>query len=83
MSERLARGAAVACLAAPLVGLLWVPWYASAEPRLLGTPFFYWYQLAWIPGSAVLMALAYRLTRPAPPPAAVPPDTHLDQGGPA
>jgi hypothetical protein len=58
------RLAATACLVAPFVALLWVPWYAATEPRLAGTPFFYWYQLAWIPGTAVLMAIAYRLTRP-------------------
>jgi hypothetical protein len=27
---------------------------------LLGIPFFYWYQLAWVPASALLTWLAYR-----------------------
>jgi hypothetical protein len=39
---------------------LWVPLYNRVEPRLLGIPFFYWFQFAWIAVSAVLTALAYR-----------------------
>jgi uncharacterized membrane protein len=70
-----ARVAAAACLLAPFAALLWVPWYAAAGPRLAGMPFFYWYQLAWIPGSAVLMAVAYRLTRHERPEAHPSPDT--------
>ena len=34
-----------------LVGIivpLLVPTYDQAEPRLLGFPFFYWYQLLWV-----------------------------------
>jgi hypothetical protein len=58
--------AAAACLAAPFVGLLWVPWYARDEPRLVGMPFFYWYLFAWVPASAVLMFAAYLLLRRAP-----------------
>lgn len=71
----LKRSVAAACLLAPFVGLLWVPWYASAEPRLAGMPFFYWYQLAWIPGSVVLMSAAHRLTRHKPE------TPHPDPGG--
>ncbi len=58
------RAVAGACLAAPFVALLWVPSYAADGPRLAGVPFFYWYQFAWIPASAVLMAIAHRLIRP-------------------
>lgn len=50
-------------LAAPYVGLLWVPLYAKAEPQLWGFPFFYWYQFAWVLVSAGLTALVYRMTR--------------------
>lgn len=32
----------------PYLGLLWVPFYNTAEPALFGIPFFYWYQIAWI-----------------------------------
>ncbi len=48
-------------LAAPLVGLLWVSSYAREEPRLLGFPFFYWYQFAWVLIAAATTSLAYRI----------------------
>lgn len=50
-------------LAAPFVALLWVSSYAKDEPRLLGFPFFYWYQFLWVIISAVLTLVAYRLVR--------------------
>ena len=31
----------------PFVAVLWVPFYNSVEPSLLGIPFFYWYQMLW------------------------------------
>lgn len=65
---------AALCLAAPLLGLLWVPWYAGGGPALAGVPFFYWYQFAWVPMSALLLLVAYRL-RP------VPPRTEESRGG--
>jgi hypothetical protein len=37
----------------PCVGLLWVPVYNFRDPTLFGFPFFYWYQLAWVPLSAL------------------------------
>jgi hypothetical protein len=30
------------------------------EPSLFGFPFFYWYQLAWVPISSLLIWLVYR-----------------------
>jgi Protein of unknown function (DUF3311) len=36
----------------PYVGLLWVAFYNFRDPTLFGFPFFYWYQLAWVPVSA-------------------------------
>jgi hypothetical protein len=33
---------------APIVALMWVGSYAKDGPRLLGFPFFYWYQLLWV-----------------------------------
>jgi hypothetical protein len=48
-------------LLASLVGMLAVPIYARTEPKLGSFPFFYWYQLIWIPGVAVLTWLAYLL----------------------
>ncbi len=43
----------------PFIGLLWVPFYNSATPALLGFPFFYWYQLAWVPVTALLTWIVY------------------------
>ncbi len=51
-------------LAASLVGTLWVPFYARLSPRLGGFPFFYWYQLMWVPIVAILGAICYALSRP-------------------
>jgi len=44
----------------PYIGLLWVPFYNFRDPLLFGIPFFYWYQLAWVPVSALLTWIAYR-----------------------
>jgi Protein of unknown function (DUF3311) len=44
----------------PYIGLLWVPFYNQVEPKLFGFPFFYWYQLMWVPISALLTWLVYR-----------------------
>jgi hypothetical protein len=49
----------------PFVGVLWVPFYASATPELLGIPYFYWYQFLWVFISAVLTAAVYFATREA------------------
>ncbi|WP_445398670.1 DUF3311 domain-containing protein [Streptomyces sp. LE64] len=57
------RVVAAFCLLAPVVALVWVPWYAGAQPMWAGVPFFYWYQLAWIPGCAVALSIAHLLTR--------------------
>jgi hypothetical protein len=48
----------------PFVGLLWVPLYNFQEPALFGFPFFYWYQLAWVPLSSLLIWLVYRRRTP-------------------
>jgi hypothetical protein len=45
----------------PFVAMLWVPSYARSAPKLGGFPFFYWYQLVWVVGVAVLSVLAYLL----------------------
>jgi Protein of unknown function (DUF3311) len=47
-------------LLAPFVGLLWVPLYADTDPELFGFPFFYWYQLAWVPVTAALTWIVYK-----------------------
>lgn len=58
-----ARVVVAVCLLAPFAGLMWVGSYAKVEPALLGLPFFYWYQMLWVPISAVLTVIAYRLVR--------------------
>jgi hypothetical protein len=42
--------------------MLWPPLYNKLEPTLLGMPFFYWFQLAWVLVSAVLTAIVYFAT---------------------
>ena len=44
----------------PFIGLLWIPFYDALHPTLLGFPFFYWYQLAWVPVSALLTWIVYQ-----------------------
>ena len=44
----------------PFIGLLWLPFYNSELPALLGFPFFYWYQLLWVPLTALLIWIVYR-----------------------
>jgi len=48
-----------------VAGTLVVPIYARSTPALGSFPFFYWYQLIWVPVVAVLSGIAYLLTRPA------------------
>lgn len=47
-------------LLVPYLGLLWVSLYNAKEPELFGFPFFYWYQLAWVPVTSLLIWLVYR-----------------------
>ncbi|MCW2982789.1 MAG: hypothetical protein JWR63_359 [Conexibacter sp.] len=52
-------------LAIPFAGLLYPPLYARHDPELFGFPFFYWYQLAWVPVTALLTIVVYRRARAA------------------
>jgi hypothetical protein len=47
----------------PFVGLMIVPFYNIREPQLFGFPFFYWYQLAWVPLTSLLTYIVYRSVR--------------------
>jgi hypothetical protein len=47
-------------LVLPFAGLLYPPLYSHHDPELFGFPFFYWYQLAWVPVTALLTLLVYR-----------------------
>ncbi|HEY7146049.1 MAG TPA: DUF3311 domain-containing protein [Streptosporangiaceae bacterium] len=44
-------------------GTLWVPLYARTTPKLGDFPFFYWYQLIWVPVVAILSWICYLLVR--------------------
>jgi uncharacterized membrane protein len=51
------------CLLVPFVALLWVNSYSRLTPRFIGIPFFYWYQMLWVPLTAALTFAAYVLVR--------------------
>ncbi|WP_045699923.1 DUF3311 domain-containing protein [Streptomyces rubellomurinus] len=55
------RVLAALALLVPIVAMLWVPSYNKNDPALAGIPFFYWYQLLWVPASAVFTVAAYLL----------------------
>ena len=42
--------------------VLWPPFYNRIEPKFIGIPFFYWFQLLWVLVSAVLTAIVYFAT---------------------
>jgi hypothetical protein len=50
-------------LAIPFAGLLYPPLYAKHDPELFGFPFFYWYQLVWVPVTALLTFIVYKKVR--------------------
>jgi hypothetical protein len=41
----------------PFVGTLLPFIYNRAEPSLFGLPFFYWYQLAWVVATSLLLGV--------------------------
>jgi hypothetical protein len=50
-------------LVVPLLGTLIPPIYSTRDPELIGVPFFYWYQMVWIPASVLITVIVYRATR--------------------
>ena len=50
-------------LVIPLIGVLIPPIYNQYDPTLFGIPFFYWYQLAWVPLSVAITWVVYVKTR--------------------
>ncbi|HET7397905.1 MAG TPA: DUF3311 domain-containing protein [Intrasporangium sp.] len=54
-------------LAIPIVALLLVGTYAKDEPRVLGFPFFIWYQFVWVALCSALTYTAYRIVLKARP----------------
>ncbi|MFF8772733.1 DUF3311 domain-containing protein [Kitasatospora sp. NPDC015120] len=55
------RVLAALALLVPIVAMLWVGSYDKPDPEAGGVPFFYWYQLLWVPVSAVFTVSAYLL----------------------
>jgi hypothetical protein len=47
-------------LVIPLIGTLVPMFFNHADPRLGGIPFFYWYQMLWIPIAVAITLLVYR-----------------------
>ena len=43
----------------PFLGLLDPALYVRTDPALLGFPFFYWYQFAWVIIAALLTGIVY------------------------
>ena len=43
----------------PFIAMSWVSSYNSVEPAWDGVPFFYWYQLLWIPLGALILLPVY------------------------
>ena len=46
----------------PMAGTLVPPIYNTKDPTLIGIPFFYWYLMAWVLLTVVLMAIVNRFT---------------------
>src|ERR1700733_5335273 len=65
-------GVVTALLVIAVGGALVVPIYARSMPKIGAFPFFYWYQLVWVPVVAILCWLCYILLRAKPAPAAGP-----------
>jgi len=61
-------GAVTVLLAVAITGTLCVPIYARSMPELGHFPFFYWFQLIWVPVTGGLCWICYLLlrTKPAP-----------------
>ena len=49
-------------LVVPMIGTLIPPIYNTKDPTLIGIPFFYWYLMAWVLVSVVIMAVVNRFT---------------------
>jgi hypothetical protein len=47
----------------PFFGVF-LPWiYNTRDPELFGIPFFYWYQMAWVPLSVIITVFVYQRTK--------------------
>jgi Protein of unknown function (DUF3311) len=46
----------------PMAATLIPPIYNTKDPTLIGIPFFYWYLMAWVLATVVLMVIVNRFT---------------------
>lgn len=59
--SRRPRRLAALLLLIPFLALLWPGLYNFDQPEIIGIPFFYWYQLAWVVLTACITAVVYWL----------------------
>ena len=52
-----------ALLVLPFIGTLVPQIYNRPDPPLFGLPFFYWYQLAWVIVTSILLGIVVVATR--------------------
>jgi hypothetical protein len=50
-------------LVIPLIGTLIPVIYNTRDPEVFGVPFFYWYQMVWIPVSVLVTVTVYQATK--------------------
>ena len=49
-------------LLVPMLLVIWPPLFNKISPTLFGIPFFYWYLMAWVLVTVVLMIVVNRFT---------------------
>jgi hypothetical protein len=49
----------------PFLPVLYVPFFNRLDPTLAGIPFYYWFQMLWIPISAAITYVVYLATNKA------------------
>lgn len=58
MNKDLRLTTAAILIAIPFAVYFYVPFYNVVNPTLGGLPFFYWFQMAMLPASAILFLVA-------------------------
>ncbi len=60
-ARRTRKGAAwlLVLFVIPFIVLLWPPFYNFIDPQVMGVPFFYWSQLAWVLVTAAITLIVY------------------------
>ncbi len=51
----------IALLAIPCLAVLAVPLFNRAAPSIDGIPFFYWWQMLWVPLCGAFIGIVYRM----------------------